>query len=218
MAWPAARYKTFIGGGAFIPADANAIQDMFLRASGIELGDLAASVPLPPIGTIMPYVGDAAPDANWLLCDGSAVNRVTYATLFARAGTAYGAGDGSTTFNLPDLRGRIPVGVDGAAGRLSANDAKGNTGGTPASNMPSHSHGGGTGFTSNGHTHQLIFSAFQTGGGGAFHNLWVNGAGTLSSTGGQEQDHWHAISAEGSGGAMDNLPPYQVVNYIIRAL
>ena len=62
-----------------------------------------------PVGTISPYAGTSAP-ANWLLCDGSAVSRVTYAALFDVTGTAYGAGDGSTTFNVPDLRGRIVVG------------------------------------------------------------------------------------------------------------
>jgi microcystin-dependent protein len=59
--------------------------------------------------------GTARPSAasGWLLCNGSAVSRTTYASLFDAIGTAYGAGDGSTTFNLPDLRGRVPVGVDG---------------------------------------------------------------------------------------------------------
>jgi microcystin-dependent protein len=64
-----------------------------------------------------------------LLCDGSAVSRSTYSDLFDAIGTTYGAGNGSTTFNVPDLRGRVPVGVDGTAGRLSANDALGNSGG-----------------------------------------------------------------------------------------
>ena len=73
-----------------------------------------------PVGTISPYAGTSAP-ANWLLCDGAPVSRSTYAALFDVTGTAYGAGDGSTTFNVPDLRGRIVVGSgtgaqQGAAG------------------------------------------------------------------------------------------------------
>jgi len=68
-----------------------------------------------PVGTISPYAGTSAP-ANWLLCDGSAVSRATYAALFAVTGTAYGAGDGSTTFNLPDLRGRVVAGKDNMGG------------------------------------------------------------------------------------------------------
>jgi microcystin-dependent protein len=53
----------------------------------------------------------STPSAGWLACDGAAVSRTTYAALFAAIGTAYGAGDGSTTFNVPDYRGRAPVGV-----------------------------------------------------------------------------------------------------------
>ena len=58
-----------------------------------------------PAGIYLPYGGAAAP-AGWQLCDGTAVNRVTFADLFAAIGTAFGVGDGATTFNLPDMRGR----------------------------------------------------------------------------------------------------------------
>lgn len=64
-----------------------------------------------PIGSIVSYGKETAP-ANWLICDGSAVSRMTYADLFAVIGTKYGEGDGSTTFNLPNLKGRVPVGLD----------------------------------------------------------------------------------------------------------
>jgi microcystin-dependent protein len=66
---------------------------------------------LPPIGALMPYGGSSAPNAEWLLCDGSAISRATYATLFTRLSTSFGAGDGSTTFNIPDMRGRGVLGV-----------------------------------------------------------------------------------------------------------
>lgn len=62
-----------------------------------------------PAGATMQYAGASAP-AGWLLCSGQAVSRTTYAGLFAAIGSAFGAGDGSTTFNLPDLRGRSPLG------------------------------------------------------------------------------------------------------------
>lgn len=62
------------------------------------------------VGVVSPYAGSSAP-TGWLLCDGSAVSRTTYASLFAITSTTYGVGDGSTTFNLPDLRSRIPVGA-----------------------------------------------------------------------------------------------------------
>lgn len=77
---------------------------------------------LPP-GVIVPYAAASAP-SGWLICAAQAVSRTTYSALFAVIGTTYGVGDGSTTFNLPDLRGRVIAGVDnqggyGAAGRLT---------------------------------------------------------------------------------------------------
>tara|TARA_R100000808_G_scaffold134_1_gene989 strand:+ start:22265 stop:22708 length:444 start_codon:yes stop_codon:yes gene_type:complete len=64
-----------------------------------------------PVGAVLPYAGHAAPGTDFLLCNGAAVSRTTYAKLFTVIGTHYGAGDGSTTFNVPDLRGRGPIGV-----------------------------------------------------------------------------------------------------------
>lgn len=64
-----------------------------------------------PIGAIVPYGSDDIP-TNWLLCDGSAVSRTTYASLFSAIGTNFGKGDGETTFNLPDFRSRVPLGKD----------------------------------------------------------------------------------------------------------
>lgn len=63
-----------------------------------------------PVGATKPFSGSTVP-TNFLLCDGSAVSRTTYASLFAVIGTIYGSGDGSTTFNLPDLRGIFPKGA-----------------------------------------------------------------------------------------------------------
>lgn len=71
-----------------------------------------------PAGTILPYAGAVAPQ-GWLLCDGSAVSRTVYAALFQATSTAYGAGDGSSTFNVPDLRGRAPVGAEVAGASQS---------------------------------------------------------------------------------------------------
>jgi phage-related tail fiber protein len=72
---------------------------------------------LMPSGVIQAFGGNAAAPPGWLLCVGSAVSRTTYASLFAAIGTAFGSGDGSTTFNLPDLRGQFLRGVDAGAGR-----------------------------------------------------------------------------------------------------
>lgn len=68
-----------------------------------------------PTGTII-YTLSTNVGAGWLRCDGTAVSRTTYAALFAEIGTRYGAGDGSTTFNLPDIRGRSPIGAGSGSG------------------------------------------------------------------------------------------------------
>ena len=85
------------------------------------------------IGSIIPYTSSVAP-VGYLVCDGSTVNRSTYSKLYAVVGNAYGAGDGSTTFHLPDFRGRFLRGYDSGAGndpdsssRLASNSG-GNTG------------------------------------------------------------------------------------------
>jgi microcystin-dependent protein len=95
---------------------------------------------LMPTGAMLEYGGSAAP-TGWLICDGSAISRTTYAALFAVLGTAYGVGDGSTTFNVPDRRGKFGVGVDGTYTR-------GSTGGsTTTSSAGSHNHTGNAGAT-----------------------------------------------------------------------
>lgn len=94
-----------------------------------------------PAGMVAPYAGGSAP-TGWLLADGSAVSRSTYADLFAAIGTSYGAGDGSTTFNLPNLKGKLPVGRDAAQSEF---DTLGETGGEKThvlttAELPSHAH------------------------------------------------------------------------------
>jgi microcystin-dependent protein len=121
-----------------------------------------------------------APDIGWLLCDGSPLSRLEYAKLFAKIGTTFNSsGEASTQFRLPDLRGRVPVGADLAAGRLSALDVLGNSGGeqkhvlaaaeaairnhihpgtTAQANVSlSHSHNGTTAFEDHtlAHTHNM---------------------------------------------------------------
>jgi microcystin-dependent protein len=80
-----------------------------------------------PVGTVLDWAGLAAPPSGYLDCNGSAVSRTTYSALFSAIGTAYGSGDGSTTFNLPDFRGRVSLGqgtgtlVDTVSGTASSN-------------------------------------------------------------------------------------------------
>ena len=68
-----------------------------------------------PIGTPCAFAGSVVPD-TFLLCDGSAVSRATYSDLFSAIGITWGAGDGSTTFNVPDFRGRVLVGAGTGSG------------------------------------------------------------------------------------------------------
>lgn len=93
-----------------------------------------------PAGIIQQFGGTTAP-TGYLICDGSAISRATYSGLFAAIGTSYGAGDGSTTFNLPDLRGRVAVGKS----TDTEFDAMGETGGAKThtlttSQLPAHTH------------------------------------------------------------------------------
>lgn len=76
------------------------------RNKRIGVGNFLLAVPTIPVGTVLPFSSTTAP-TGYLLCDGSAVSRTTYASLFAVVSTAFGVGDGSTTFNLPDLRGQF---------------------------------------------------------------------------------------------------------------
>lgn len=163
-----------------------------------------------PAGSIMAW-STATPPANWLICDGSAVSRSTYASLFYVIGTTYGAGNGSTTFNLPDLRGRVPVGKNGGSfGTLGA------TGGEEShtltiAEMPSHTH------TQNAHSHGVTLQYWSTetfawDGNISGSRDWAGHAawnGTTQSTTATNQN-------TGGGGSHNNLQPYQVVNYIIK--
>lgn len=93
-----------------------------------------------PSGIISQYAGSAAP-TGYLICDGSAISRTTYAALFTAIGTTYGTGNGSTTFNLPDLRQRVPVGkyTSGTFTNLGATGGAENITLSTA-NLPSHTH------------------------------------------------------------------------------
>lgn len=146
-----------------------------------------------PTGTILIWTTNTAP-AGWLLADGSAVSRTTFSILFDLIGTTYGAGDGSTTFNLPNLKGRIVVGRDAAQTEF---DVLGETGGAKThtlleSEMPAH-------------THAIDVVAS----GGALtkvklDNISVANSGTFETL------------SKGGGGAHNNLQPYIALNHIIK--
>lgn len=130
-----------------------------------------------PAGSLVPFAGSTAP-SGWLLCAGQAVSRSTYAILFAAIGTTYGTGDGSTTFNLPDLRGRVPAGLDNMngtdAGRLDWANTLGTNGGEQKHTM--------TLAELVAHTHTTD-SPVNFAGSGAFQGASQVAKGTTGSTG-----------------------------------
>lgn len=201
-----------------------------------------------PTGTIVMFGGAVAP-AGWLLCDGSAVSRVTYSDLWGVLGTTFGSGDTVSTFNVPNLEDRIPLGP--------GSRALGNTGGAESvalatANLPSHSHGLNnhthttpnhthTGSTTGGahahpadidnmgssHSHGDIYGAAGSSGS-------TSDPGTMGVVNSAGSEHNHAVSitsggggtsggnsgtttAIGSGTAHENMPPFLVVNFIIKA-
>lgn len=141
-----------------------------------------------PTGSILMYGASEAPD-GWLLCDGSLVSRTTYASLFEIIGTTFGAGDGSTTFKLPDLRDKFVV---GAGTSYSNNDTGGEaTHVLTIDEIPSHNH--------------TIVTSFSTG--SYVSGPWIDN-GVESST---------TTSNTGGGSAHNNLPPYVGLTFIIKA-
>jgi len=181
---------------------------------------------LPP-GVIMPYGGAAAPSDSWLICDGSIISRTTYADLYANVGDAFGNGDGSTTFHLPDFRGRFLRGADDgegndpdAAGRTAMNTG-GNTGDNVGSIQVNATAKNGltatTGINSVNHSH-VQTKRNHTDASGAYSAGTSNSGGAAASadsTGGVSVNHNHIVTV----GAGDNetRPINAYVNYIIKA-
>jgi microcystin-dependent protein len=170
-------------------------------------GNVVVTLDVPP-GTVVAFAGTTIP-AGWLLCNGQAVSRTTYAALFAVIGTTYGAGDGSTTFNVPNLLSRVPVGFDSGAIEFNA---MGKTGGAKThtltvAELPSHSHTASgniaiyqTGNEAGGHGTKAPADGFTN-------RLFVDGGSTGVNV---------TVGSTGGGGAHNNLQPYITMNYIIR--
>lgn len=165
-----------------------------LRTSPLKERSTLTRVVLPPeiapVGVMVEFAGSSAPD-GWLLCDGSAVSRTTYADLFDEIGTTWGSGDGSTTFNVPDRRNRVGIGA-GPKSLAATGGAETHT--LTTAEMPAHTHppAGAAPF--------VTFTGAADGG------LSVDVGGT----------HETATGSAGGGGAHNNMQPYVVVNFIIR--
>ena len=139
--------------------------------------------------------GTTTAPTGWLLCDGAAVSRTTYADLFAVLSTTFGVGDGSTTFNVPDLKGKVAVGYDSGQTEF---DAMAETGGAK--------------------THTLVIGEIPA----HNHNLTTNRSTSTSTAtypnmlGGTPYDVSANTNNAGGGGAHNNLQPYIVLTYIIK--
>lgn len=152
------------------------------------------------VGEIKAYGGSTAP-TGWLLCQGQAVSRSTYATLFSVIGTTYGSGDGSTTFNVPDFRGRVPIGSGTGTATDATAHSLGSTGGAEThtlkiNEMPSHNHN----------------TIMRNSGSNAYYEPYppFTAAGATSSSPAPVQN-------TGGGQAHNNLQPFTTINFIIKA-
>lgn len=193
------------------------IADASVTSAKIASGVLPAAV---PTGSVTAYAGATAP-SGWVLCDGAAYGRTdgTYSALYAVVGTTYGAGNGTTTFNVPDLRTRVPVGysatdtdTDPSAGINNALNTLGKAGGSKThtlltAEMPLHTH-------VFNHEHTVAERAVNVSTGtGATALAASGGYAALSGTTAQDPT---STSSRGNDNAHNNLQPYLVMNYIIK--
>lgn len=200
---------------------------LWLRTGG-QIDNVAGAA---PIGSMSLFAGSTSPD-GWLFCDGSAVSRETYSDLFNAIGVDYGAGDGSTTFNIPDFRGRSVLGAGQGSGLT--NRSLGDTGGdesvtlvegqlptvTPSVNDPQHTHG----ITDPQHSHANSSGNFVNDGAGTEYSTTAGNKGALnantgsSSTGITVNSSSTGITIDSFGNdeAHENMMPFGVANYIIR--
>jgi microcystin-dependent protein len=160
-----------------------------------------------PTGAIIATAAATAP-SGWLICDGTAVSRTTYANLFGVIGTTYGAGNGTTTFNLPNLKGRVPVGRDAAQTEF---DLLAETGGAKT-----HTHTPGTFAAAIGAiAGSTLRIGYQPGGvvagGPTTATYGIQGASQQNNQGFNHYTPVHGVTSDGS-----SLQPYLVVNYVIK--
>lgn len=175
------------------------------KLPAVDGSQLLGILSIPP-GSLIMHAAATAP-VGYLKANGSAISRSTYATLFSVIGTSYGAGDGSTTFNLPDFRGYFPRAWDDGRGI----DSGRSIGTSQADTYLNHSHTGSTS-PAGGHTHTITGSSSgESGGGGATSSL--AGSVTTSYSG----DHTHTVTVNPSTtGGTETRPKNIAVLFCIK--
>lgn len=163
----------------------------------------------PFIGEIIMFAGNFAP-RGWALCDGQLLNISSYSALFSILGTTYG-GDGRTTFGLPDLRGRVPMHAGTGAGLTARSlGAKGGTETTTltSNQLPAHSHGL-MGTDAGGSERSPVGNSLAT------HGSTAPPLGPYAPVAPDQALHAGSVADTGGGAPVDNIPPFQCVNFII---
>lgn len=167
-------------------------------------GSTSTAAAIMPVGSIQMYAAATAPNASWMICNGAAISRTTYATLFALIGTTYGAGDGSTTFNLPNMTGKFPLGVSPSAPVHTLASTGGEETHTMTLNeLVPHTHGAGS-LTTSFPYKSSTNTGNQSNQDGADANLFNSSAITGST------------ASTGSGTPFSIMPPFITLNFIIR--
>ena len=181
-------------GAIYVGASSAGYPLMFENSGGTEYTIVSSAGEFgggSPAGAIISYGGTAGP-TGWYLCNGAAVSRTTDSALYAAISTRFGTGDGSTTFNVPNLAGKVLAGYTSTNSNFSTVGTSGGeaTHVLTVAEMAAHTHtieGGSTAVVRNDYTNVVVM---------------VN-AGTVS-------------GSTGGGGAHNNLQPYVTVNYIIK--
>lgn len=184
--------------------------------------DADLSLAAVPIGGGLDYWGSTLPGSGWKWADGSAISRTTYATAFARLGTAFGSGDGTTTFNLPDKRGRVSAARDDlggtAAARLTSavSGVNATTLGASGGDQRLQQHTHAVTITDPGHFHGLPVRA--SAGSGSFIEDTDDSGSSPAVNSASATTGITASAANAGAGSSENVQPTIVCNYIIRVL
>lgn len=177
------------------PRDSSPLRGLFQKILNMIAGVIQLAS---PTGTVAAFAGAAAP-SGWLLCNGQAVSRTDYANLYAAIGTTFGPGNNTTTFNLPDLRGRTVIGV-GQGVNLS-NRLRGDVGGEELhaltiQEMPAHTHSAPTGNGTSGLTYEVTSPDMPQGG--------------------YDYARTAPTDTTGGNGGHNTMQPYLALSYIVR--